>query len=478
MSYEDDQTNILFLFPDQHRFDWLGMNPDVAVETPNIDRMAEQGVQFTNAICPSPVCNPTRASIASGFEYDRCGVPANRFDYPLDIPTVYQRLRDQAGYHVMGCGKFDLTGDYNLGLSGSEDIHRWGFSDAIFNPALNNTVRRILEDINREPRDPYTSYLDKQGLLETHIDDYQKRSGVGMLSSEHPNLGFWTATFPTPIPDEAYYDNWITRQGLRLLENSPRDRPWFLEVDFQNPHHPWDITEDMHKWYRDPPVEFPEPTRCDLDVSSEKHQEVRRNYSAEVEHLDRCVGRFIDKLEEMDEFENTIIVYAGDHGEMLGDLGQWQKLSPLQASVGVPLVFSGPGIANSNQVDDPVTTLDLHATFLDIAGITPPASIDSRSMLSYLKGNTDHHRDFVYSGLSSWRLVYDGRYKLIKGYDPALRHESVYEPMYAARENMKRRQKEREVILYDVEQDEYTNRRDRHPEVVERLTRYLNGVLA
>lgn len=463
-----DRPNILFLFTDQQRPDYGGWNEDNPTRTPNLEALAERGRRLSNAVCPSPVCNPCRASIASGYEYDRCGVPGNKFDYPLTRTTFYERLRDQAGYHVLGCGKWDLSTDFRLGLEGNQEVGRWGFSDGRFNPAKNNTVRRINKDASGDSRDPYTKYLAERDLLETHIDDIDRRWQDGL----------WTATYPTPLPDHAYYDNWITRTGLELLEEAPRNQPWFLEVNFQNPHHPWDVTKEMHGWYRDPDVEFPAPVNSDLDVSKKVHQEIRRNYAAMIEHLDNSVGRFLDKLEELDELENTIIVFTSDHGEMLGDYGQWQKLSPFQASVGVPFVVAGPSIADRPVSDAPATLLDLHATFLDYAGVPIPNDIDSRTMRPLLEGEAEQTRDVVYSGLSSWRMVYDGRYKLIKGYDPESRHASDFEAMAVALKHTERRLAERERILYDLEQNESDNVRDAHPDVAAQLDDRLETIRA
>jgi arylsulfatase A-like enzyme len=366
----------------------------------------------------------------------------------------------------MGCGKFDLQTFFTLGLSGDYGIERYGFSEAIFNPAKNNTVRRFDDDINAEPRDPYTKYLDEHGLLEAHVDDINQRWKDSI----------WTSTYPTTLPDHAYYDNWITRNALQLLDGAPESEPWFLEVDFQNPHHPWDITEGMYDMYRNPDVEFPSPVNSDLDVSEEKHQEIRRNYASMVEHLDECVGRLIEKLEERGELEDTLIVFTSDHGEMLGDHSQWQKLSPLQMSVGVPFVVAGPDVASREPTDVPATILDLHSTFLDYAGVDLNPTVDSRTMKPVFEGDDGQARDVVYSGLSSWRMVYDGRYKLIEGYDPELRYESTFEPMNAAPENTERRQVERKQILHDLEHNETDNLASSEPEIVDRLTERLKQI--
>ena len=101
------RPNILFLFPDQHRFDWLG-SAGIPVPTPNLDALAGRGVRFTHAITPSPLCAPARACLAAGREYGSCGVADNAVDYPIDQTTFYTLLRD-SGYHVIGCGKFDLA---------------------------------------------------------------------------------------------------------------------------------------------------------------------------------------------------------------------------------------------------------------------------------------------------------------------------------------------------------------------------------
>jgi len=461
MSAQQESPNILFLFTDQQRPDWLGSASDIPVETPEIDRLADQGVQFTDAICPSPVCNPSRAAIASGYEYDRCGVPGNSVDYqPRTRTTLASRLRDEGGYHTMACGKFDLTTDFPFGRSGRPDTAAWGYEDARFNPAKINTVWSVRDDPDRAPQDPYTAFLQEEGWLDAHADDYIDRH----------EQGWWTATEPTPLPDEVYYDNWITEQGLKLLEDAPTDQPWFLQVNFQNLHHPWDITEGMHQWYRSPDVTFPLPVHSDLDVDDKTHQEIRRNYAAMAEHLDACVGRFIDAVRTRGELENTLIVFSSDHGEMLGDYGQWQKLSPLQMSVGVPLIAAGAGVTAQAARDEPTTILDLHDTFLDVAGISQRTATDSRTLLPAFADEESYSpRDIVYSGLGPWRLVYDGQYKLIEGYDPAKRRGSDYEPMVVEPSEARRLQRTRDRLLFDVTENEHENLADEHPEIVERL---------
>jgi choline-sulfatase len=162
---------------------------------------------------------------------------------------------------------------------------------------------------------------------------------------------------------------------------------------------------------------------------------------------------------------------------MLGDHGQWQKQSPLQASIGVPLAMAGPGVAERNLCDDPVTILDLHATFLEVAGAELSNDVDSRSMARYLAGETDPPRDVVFSGLGAWRLVFDGRYKLILGYDPDKRRGGEeWEPWGVDPSESRKIQRDRPPILYDVQTSESVNVADRHPEIVKRLSESLKDL--
>src|SRR5690606_18720092 len=160
---------------------------------------------------------------------------------------------------------------------------------------------------------------------------------------------------------EAYCDNWIAQRGLELLEQTPREKPWHLVVNFTGPHAPMDITREMSEWYKD--VEFPQPRMSDAErqeatrrFSDETHQSLRRNYSAMVENIDRWVGRYTAALESRGELDHTLIVFASDHGELLGDHGLWAKSSPYHPSVSVPFIACGPGVQRGITSDALVTT--------------------------------------------------------------------------------------------------------------------------
>jgi len=475
MSETDDpaRPNILFVFPDQHRPDWVGYDGDVPVRTPTLDRLADRGTAFRNAVCPSPLCGPSRACLASGREYDRCGVRDHSADYPLAAPTLYGRLRD-AGYHVLGTGKFDIQKHSSQqGPNGKRDLAANGFTDGINNAGKWDAYGKGEDGT---PGEPYTSYLQDHDLLETHIEDFRRRRDPDLAYHEGVDVG---ATFPTALPEHAYCDNFVGRNTVELLEDAPEDQPWFMQVNFVGPHNPWDVTEEMHGWYRDPDVAFPDPVDPAGEYSAEKHQEIRRNYAAMVENIDRWVDRFLDVLEERGEREETVVVFASDHGEMLGDHGRWYKRAPHQASAGVPMVVAGAGVARRGLVETPATVLDLHATFLDYAGRDPAAvdnTMDSRSMRPYLEGAADAGdppdaggpRDVVFSGFGPWRFAFDGRHKLIRGFGPEADLQGFDPWDEAALSDVLG---DRDPILFDLDADrhERENVADGHPDAVDLL---------
>lgn len=392
------RPNILFIFPDQWRADWTGMNDRLPVRTPNLVRLARHGAWFSAAITPSPLCAPARAALASGLEYDLCGVPDGNHNYPVDQLTFYTVLR-RSGYHVMGCGKFDLAKSaFGWRADGSSRLDDWGFDEGIDSEGKWDAINSG----HIEPRGPYMTYLESRGLRLAHVED--------MLQRRSP-----LAAFPTPLPDDAYSDNWIATCGLQLLVNARRDRPWFLQVNFTGPHDPWDITASMAEMYRD--VDFPPPLGVD-PAHAEAHLAVRRNYAAMIENIDRWLGKFVEILHANGQLSQTLIVVSSDHGEMLGDRGYWGKMLPLQGSIAVPLVIAGPGVHQGAILNAPATILDLAATFLDFAGQPSPAHWDARSLRGQLENPAACPlRDHVLSAMPDWRLVLEERYKLVESRD-------------------------------------------------------------
>lgn len=423
--------NLLLLFPDQHRGDWVGYQGLVPVRTPNVDALAARGVAFTQALCPSPLCAPARAVLATGRDYGRNPVRRNEHDLPLREPTMYRALRE-AGYHVATCGKLDLLKERkDWGHDGRHVVDGRSMLEAIgFSAGVDSAGKHdgIIANARGLP-EPYFAYLASHGLLETHIQDYALRGSPAIDAVlGRPARGYdrgdgsrpapqYANTAPTPLPEHAYVDNWIAATGLALLAAAPREQPWMLAVNFNGPHEPMDVTARMQARWRD--AEFPLPGKM-ADLDPRRHQDIRRNYAAMIENIDRLVGEFIAYLERSGQLENTVVVYSSDHGDMLGEHCLWEKFVPYQPSVHVPLVFAGPGVGAHGLVSAPAAVVDLPATLLDLAGAALAGAADSRSLLHTLADPRCPNRDIAYSALGSWRLAFDGRYKLISGYDPGL----------------------------------------------------------
>ncbi|CAN5579065.1 choline-sulfatase [soil metagenome] len=437
-----NSPNFLLILTDQHRPDWLGCEGKVPVRTPNVDALAARGTRFTQAHCPSPLCGPSRACLAAGVEYDACGVPNHKVDFDVSRPTYY-RLLQAAGYHTAVVGKVDLnkcSGDW--GIDGQKHLHEWGFTSGLDVAGGWDAISYG----NGTPVDPYMTFLQQIGFSDVHVADFQAR-------------GNYKETYPAPMPEESYQDHWIAARAMDAIKALPHDQSWHLAVHFTGPHDPMDVTPQMHRWYREPPVDFPPPSNA---VGTEHDQEVRRNYAAKIETIDRWLGKFIETISERGELENTVIVFSADHGEMLGDRGMWMKSRPWWQSVKIPLIIAAPG-ERPRVCDDPVSLIDVGATFLDFASAAPAAPMTSHSLRPALSGATGP-REFVRSGLGSWRMVCDRRYKLVVGYDPAAKVTAAHEPGQSTNDSVL-------PMLFDIQRDptEQHNIAAENAEIVNRM---------
>ena len=456
--------NFLFIFPDQHRGDWLpypdeifkklGMEP-IPIRMPNLEQLMNLGVTFPNTVTPSPLCAPARSCLASGVRYCKTGVLTNSFNHPLDKETFYSVLKKN-GYTVGGCGKFDLRKpEHNFNGTGwVPKMEKLGFTKgyAIDNGGKHDAVRcgttYVDEDGKRqryknpeehEPVCPYMKYLKDNGLMMVHVNDFKKRRKM---------FGIDLATFPTELPEEAYCDNWVGRNGIDIIKRFPKEKPWFLQVNFVCPHEPWDVTKRMREAWKD--EEFPPPVANNELIAPEENK-VRQNYAAMLENIDRNMGFLINAIKERGELDNTIIIYSSDHGEMLGDFTLYGKSKYQRGSTRVPLVIGGPGIKDGLICEKLVEMQDLTSTIIDYAGLEMADAKDSRSLRPLLEGLNEEHRKYQVSALSpknqeNWKIISDGKYKLV------------------AREGAA-------DLLYDIEEDpwELKDIASAQPEVIERL---------
>jgi arylsulfatase A-like enzyme len=161
---------------------------------------------------------------------------------------------------------------------------------------------------------------------------------------------------------------------------------------------------------------------ANTQYAPEKHREIRRNYSAMIENIDIQVGRLLDFLQTTGQIDDTFIVYASDHGDMLGDHDKWHKMMPEHPALSVPLIFAGPGIQPLAVIEQPVDLVDVAATLLDLAEVTVPVPLAGQVLTPWLRGGVvEPDIPFRTAGLGQWRALFDGRYKYIHNYSPAVR---------------------------------------------------------
>jgi arylsulfatase A-like enzyme len=407
------RPNILLLVVDQLRRDWTGFaNSGAPARTPNLDLLAARGMVFAQAFTPSPVCAPARACLATGLHYDANPVPNNHLDLPVDAQTYYQLLRDKAGYHVLGAGKFDLhKPTIDFGLDGSYLVEERGFTKAIDNEGKEAAPHYGYPT----PHGPYMNYLTEHDMARAIFDDYVARGGrpTPVPPAPPPYESFYEDASPSALADHYYFDNWIARNAANLLTGCPAREPWQLFVSFAGPHPPWDAPASVLDGWQD--VEMPEPF-ANSDPEAPVYAAVRRNYAAEIENLDTRIGELIQLVSDRRELNDTVIIFTSDHGEMLGDHERWGKSIYWEPSISIPLVVAGPGV-DVGRSDALVSLEDIAGTILDYAGLDIPGTMTAQSLRPVLTGSTSHHRDSVVCGLAdhgrNWRALVTPDYKLV-----------------------------------------------------------------
>ena len=345
-------NNVLIIMSDEHTRSVMGAYGNSQAKTPNLDRLANNGMRFNNAYTPSPICIPARASFATGtpvFEH-RCWSSAE--PYFGQQESWMHRLREQ-GNEVVSIGKLHYR-------SAEDDT---GFSESLQPMYLANNGIGWPQGLQRKPM----------------IDFPQAAELVAELG---PGESSYTQ-YDRDVTRAAV--NWFDKKSLDKKPSGKSEKPWVLFVSFVSPHYPLTAPEKFYNLYRD--VEFPKAfdTNPDHQLKHPVIDQMRkfwayndyfdartqveglRNYYGLCSFLDDNVGQVLKALENSGENENTQIIYTSDHGDMIGNHGIWCKSYMYEDSVGIPMTLSGPGIrAGSNET--PVSLVDMAATIESLAG--------------------------------------------------------------------------------------------------------------
>lgn len=395
----DTAPNILFLFPDQWRWDWLGCHGTVGVRTPHLDALAARGVRFTHCRVNSPVCSPSRACLSTLRRYENAGVPDNRHNTVPEDALLWRGLRDQ-GYRVATCGKDDL---HKADGAWSRDgwmpiLGRYGFTEARAHAGKWDAYgkgRKGLPEL-------LTTRLAQEGQLQAY---FAAMEAQGRDKTALPGAVTW------PLPERLHTDSVCGANACALIENFPKEGPWALWVNFPGPHEPHDPPAAYAAKYAH--VDFPPPVAAQGDTTDHLHR--RRQYAANCEHIDTWVGRILDAVERRGETGNTLVVLASDHGDMMGDHGRYHKSVAHEGSLRVPCIIAGPGVERRGISTALVELIDLGATILEAAGVPRDQHREARSLWPLLDGSAadDTHRSHQHAALKDWCSVTTATHKLV-----------------------------------------------------------------
>ncbi len=363
------RPNILLIITDQQRWDTLGCVTDW-MHTPHMDRIAREGVRFTNCVTNSPVCIPTRRSLASGLYPHNTGVWDN-VATELTTPSWMAAVRD-AGYRTSLFGKTHLNSDGGGDVRQLEHLLQAQGIDDVYETLGPRACAKTLSHMTAE--------WEALGLWEVYKTDFAERFG------DKP----WVAR-PSPLGLEHYYDTHVGRKAREYLEHYERREPWFCWVSFGGPHEPWDAPEPYASAYD--PEAMPAPLKTDLTgghrprgllddrldtrpaLTSADIAAMRANYAGNVELIDAMIGEILAAVEARGEIDNTVIALTSDHGEMNGDVGLLYKSNFLESAVRVPFILRTPASATRATTghrgptcDSPIEWFDLGPTLVDLAG--------------------------------------------------------------------------------------------------------------
>lgn len=433
---KNKRPNILWYCTDQQRFDTIHTLGNEYIRTPVLDSLVKEGVAFTNAYVQSPVCTPSRATFLTGRYPSTHHVHRNGNECFPDSEVLVTKLFANQGYDCGLVGKLHLSKGSVLERRPKDDGYRyykWSHHPSPDYP---------------EGHD-YADWLKEKGV--DPIELYGKLSGSVCYG----------------VPAELHQTTWCSEMAIEFIKED-RNAPWLLSVNPFDPHPPFDPPKEYADLYNPEEMPYPLFRESDLDhqklfkdidqqtreainpykTSGEKDatqdiprgdmgsippsdydaRQVKAYYYAMIQQIDYQLGGIIEALKETDQYENTMIIFMSDHGELLGDHGLIYKgCRFFEGLVHVPLIISWPGRSLSGVSSDALVELvDLAPTLLDAAGFAIPYYIQGKSLMPIVTGEKDksYHKDSViceYHGAIGGNtmydqthgiMYYDGRYKI------------------------------------------------------------------
>jgi arylsulfatase A-like enzyme len=439
------RPNVLWICADDHAAYVCGADGNQHVHTPRLDHLASEGMRFSHAYCNSPVCTASRQSFLTGRYPHSVGVTLLKTPLAESETTLAEMLHE-AGYRSTAIGKMHFNSHLKHGFDLLIDMPDY---------------QRAIAARQSEPLPP----------------------GIEVLPTWRPfrdPARTWLNSLCRPYgaTDADMAGTFFAAEAGRQLR-AAGDKPFFLMVSFYEPHSPFHFPVEFRG--RHNPAQFAVPElgpddeaqipACFRDLSREEKQGIIAAYYTSVEFLDKNVGRVLDELAESGHADDTLVIYSGDHGYMLGQHGRFEKHCSFEPAVRAPLMMRMPGRVRAG-ITSPefVELIDIVPTVLELCGAPVPKAVQGRSLVKLLDGVTDVHRDCVFVEYAEneeamirteqWKLIYStGRRERQDGY-------TTGRPLPG-----------KTLLLFDVEADpdETTNlaARPEHAALVDELTMRL-----
>lgn len=369
-----DQPNILLIMVDQMRGDCLGIAGHPDVQTPYLDELASKGAWFSNAYTAVPSCIAARCSLLTGQIPSHHGRVGYQDGVVWNYPNTLPGQLAQAGYYTKCVGKMHVHPLRNLMGFHHIELHD-GYLDSYRKASL-----PFYE--HQQNADDYFYWLKQQLGIDRDVTD----TGLGANG--------WVAR-PWCYEEKYHPTNWVTDRSIDFLRSRDRSKPFFLKVSYVRPHPPFDAPQQFFDLYRGkqpaPPAigSWADKERLaqkghitDSDtgpLDETMLQQARAGYYACISHIDNQIGRILNALKQQEVFDNTVILFCSDHGELLGDHHTYRKVRPYQGSIRVPMIVYNAGLHGEQK--QLVELRDVMPTFLELAHAPVPDSCDGISML-------------------------------------------------------------------------------------------------
>ena len=410
------QPNIIFILADQLRHDMLGCYGHHSVITPNLDQLATDGVLFENYYASNPICMPARVSMITGKYVHDHHCHLNQHLMGRDEVCFPALLRDN-GYNTAMIGKLHLWEQWDR--PGKAD-HGFQYTSIV------------------EGKHSLHSRVEECGMYYDYLNEHDLPLPFNYDSSEQINEMLWARV--SEYSPEDHIDGVITRRAVRFIDQH-HHKPFMMQVGLCSPHEFYDPPQKFYDMYEG--VDIPDPVfspesmatksaffnkfvtqkleafglsqECWDEATIERVKEMRRHYLATVTFVDDLVGKIIQSLKDNGIYENSVIVFAADHGEYQGDHGMMIKGGMLyEPNVHIPLIISAPGrTRNGARIKDFAQNTDLFATFLDYAGVKKPEDSYSMSLRPLVECENATGRKCVFAEMNDRRMVRKGQYKLL-----------------------------------------------------------------